>query len=127
MMTDSGFVLPAGTHAAWAALSGIVGLVALGLVRPRLRGTTLLAPWWWSLFSLAAVMSVETMLGSSSAGGDVRWAPAARYAAAVTTFGPIMAVLGAKRPQDRAWQFIVLSLLVVLALPSGEALAFRDG
>jgi hypothetical protein len=36
-----------------------------------------------------------------------------------------MAVLGAKRPQDRGWQFIVLSLLVVLWLPTLEALLRR--
>ena len=35
-----------------------------------------------------------------------------------------MALLGAKRPQDRGWQFIVLSLWLVLALPSFEWLLF---
>jgi hypothetical protein len=50
-----------------------------------------------------------------------------RYAAAITTFAPTMAVLGAKRPQHFAWQFIVLTLLVVLALPSLEAALFTTG
>ncbi len=33
----------------------------------------------------------------------------------------MVAILGAKRPQDSAWQLIVLALLVVLALPAVEA------
>ncbi|HYO23615.1 MAG TPA: hypothetical protein VEQ85_01570, partial [Lacipirellulaceae bacterium] len=32
------------------------------------------------------------------------------------------AVLGAKRPQDRAWQWVVLSLWIVLLVPAGQAL-----
>ena len=41
-----------------------------------------------------------------------------RYLAAVATLCPSVAVLGAKRPQDRGWQFIVASLWLVAALPS---------
>ncbi len=32
----------------------------------------------------------------------------------------MMAILGAKRPQDRGWQFIVASLWMILCLPSGQ-------
>jgi hypothetical protein len=38
-----------------------------------------------------------------------------------------MALLGAKRPQDRPWHFIVLSLWVVLALPALHVLLLRSG
>jgi hypothetical protein len=127
MLPDWKTTPSSGIHIAWAAIAGLAGLVALLLARKRLRGTTLLAPWWWCVVSLGAVVAVEIVLGTSEEVGVVRWSPAARYAAAVTMFGPIMAVLGAKRPQDRAWQFIVLSLLAVLALPSGEAILFRGG
>jgi hypothetical protein len=60
-----------------------------------------------------------------STGGD--WNAPLGYAAAITSFGPIVAVLGAKQPQNRAWQWIVLTLLVVLALPSGEFMLLRRG
>ena len=50
-----------------------------------------------------------------------------RYWAAITTLAPIVALLGAKRPQDRAWQWIVLSLLALLMLPSLKAIAFDRG
>ncbi|HEX6963971.1 MAG TPA: hypothetical protein VF175_19040, partial [Lacipirellula sp.] len=50
-----------------------------------------------------------------------------RYAAAVSTFCPLMAVLGAKRPQDRGWQWVVLSLWVILLVPALQAVAARTG
>jgi hypothetical protein len=39
----------------------------------------------------------------------------------------MMALLGAKRPQDRGWQFIVASLWIVLALPATQDLVFSPG
>jgi hypothetical protein len=48
------------------------------------------------------------------------WVAPARFAAAMTALCPAMALLGAKRPQDRAWQFVVLTLLGVLSMPSLE-------
>ncbi len=60
------------------------------------------------------------------AGGkpDPSWAAPARYIAAMSTFSPIMALLGAKRPQDRGWQFIVATLWAILSLPACEWLLF---
>lgn len=40
-----------------------------------------------------------------------------QFAAGVSTLLPAIAVLGAKRPQDRAWQWVVASLGVILLLP----------
>jgi hypothetical protein len=39
----------------------------------------------------------------------------------------MMAVLGAKRPQDRGWQWVVLSLWVVLLVPAAQAWAAPSG
>ncbi len=44
-----------------------------------------------------------------------------RYLAGICTFAPFMALLGAKRPQNKAWQFVVLTLLFVLAGPAISA------
>jgi hypothetical protein len=43
-----------------------------------------------------------------------------RFAAAVLLFCPTIALLGGKRPQNSAWQFIVLSFWGILALPAIE-------
>lgn len=95
--------------------------VAAGLLMMaarRLRGTTLVAPLLWSLLSLGSIALVEIIIALQYAYPS--WVAAARFVAAVTLFGPLMALLGAKRPQDKAWQFIVATLLVVLALPGLE-------
>ncbi len=100
---------------------------ALGLVfhwrRKRIAGTTLVAPSIWALISYAALVAVELTI--ALAGQPLpQWAPALRYAAAMSTFCPIVALLGAKRPQDRGWQWIVLSLWAILCQPAGEWLLF---
>ncbi len=90
--------------------------------RPRLRGSTLAAPWNWMGLSLWAVAVVEILLLVLPMPGNT--ASLLRFVVAMTAFCPSTAILGAKRPQHRAWQWIVLSLWVVLILPAGEALLF---
>ncbi len=86
----------------------------------RLRGTTMIAPMAWAVGAVVGVTFVEVMVGlQTSAVAD--WIEPAQFAAACLTFCPTVAILGAKRPQDSAWQLIVLALLVVLALPAVEA------
>lgn len=80
----------------------------------NLAGTTLVAALAWACAMLLGLVLLVFI-------------PGGRALATTTmllTFAPPMAVLGAKRPQHWAWQFIVLSLLVVLALPELEALAW---
>ena len=118
-------------EAVWQA-AGALGLMFLGssmLLRSRrhLRGTTLLAPAIWAAGSLLAIGGTELGLLSTSGGAASDWAEPLRFAAAMSLFCPTMAVLGAKRPQDKAWQFIVVSLWIVLALPSGEWLLQSGG
>src|SRR5262245_4046075 len=111
---------------AWlAAALGLGALLGLLRSRRKLAGTTLIAPWCWAMFSLAVVAGSETICRSQSVAPSTAWLSHIRYLAATTTFCPFMALLGAKRPQNRAWQFIVLALLTVLALPAVEGLLFR--
>jgi len=101
-----------------------LALAGLWLLRwPKIRGTTLVAPWIWANISLVTLTAVEMTLALINEPLPT-WAPAARYAAAMSTFTPIMALLGAKRPQDRGWQWIVLTLWVILCQPAGEWLLF---
>jgi hypothetical protein len=112
------------TVQAFMLLAFPLALAGLWLLRwPRIRGTTLVAPWIWASVSLCTLTAVELALSLAGEAGPT-WAPAARYAAAMSTFTPIMALLGAKRPQDRGWQWIVLTLWIILCQPAGEWLLF---
>lgn len=89
-----------------------------------LRGSTLTAPLGWGVFSLLVLGLGELFLGVG--GQTVAPASHVRYLTAVSTMCPLMAVLGAKRPQDRGWQFVVVTLAAVLAFPCLVALSFRS-
>lgn len=101
-------------------------MLTLGAVlaaRGKFVGSTLVAPWGWSLAAVAFWIVVEL---APVAGTDGHRA-ALRYLAVAGTLCPMMAVMGAKRPQDRGWQWIVLSLWVVLAIPVAQHLLFTPG
>jgi hypothetical protein len=51
-------------------------------------------------------------------GPSPAWAALAGYAAAVTTHAPLVALLGARRPHQAAWQWIVASLVLILTWPA---------
>ena len=53
--------------------------------------------------------------------------PEVNYCASVLVFCPVMSTLGARRPQNRAWEFITASLWIILALPALEVLFARQG
>ncbi len=115
-LSDLWWMSPAGE-----AAIVIVGAAALYRCRSQLAGTTLLAPWRWAMFSFVALVSAElALMLPSLASSD--WIVYLRYAAGITTFATQMAVMGSKRPQDRSWQFVVLSLLAVLLLPAANSL-----
>ena len=88
------------------------------------HGTTLRAPCFWILVSVASLAASGASWLVSDAGVT---ASATRFAAAVTTICPLMAVLGAKRPQDRGWQWVVLTLWIILVGPAAQAALFAAG
>jgi hypothetical protein len=121
-------------HAASAIVLFAIGAAALIWRKRSLRGTTLVAPWWWAMLSLLALAACEVWIAVAFPALDTlsasyhlhqAYAGQLRFLAAATTFCPLMAVLGAKRPQDRAWQWIVLSLLATLLLPIAVAMVYR--
>ncbi len=111
--------------AVWASvLLAVFGLFVLAWQRRRLQGTTLIAPWSWAVICLSALGATETLSGLTITPTPESWIVPLRFVSAMSTFCPSMALFGAKRPQDRAWQFIVLSLWAILSLPSCEWLLF---
>jgi hypothetical protein len=113
----NGSLLPAIAALAAAAL-WVAGLGILGWQRPRLSGTTLVAVWRWSVMTLLCVAAVEIAVALNGQVPSPGWVSPLRLAAAVSTFCPTMALLGAKRPQDRGWQFVVIALWGILTLPA---------
>lgn len=114
---------PYSTPIAAALLAGL-GITLLLVRRRTLVGTTLMAPWWWAVVALICVVATEAMVTQTERSTLTL---SLRYVAATSAFCPLMAVLGAKRPQDRMWQFIVLSLWAVLAEPAAEWWLFESG
>jgi hypothetical protein len=111
----------------WAAAGLALVIAAAGLIAfRRSRGTTLAAPAVWTVVSSLSLAAVEGFLLLRGDDIDPLTASLCRYAAGVSTTVPLMAVLGAKRPQDRGWQWIVLSLWIVLLVPAAQAVASRS-
>ena len=91
---------------------------ALAALCRHSAGTTLLAPCGWALASVAALTPPVAWMDLN---GAAAWQRSLGYAAACLALCPAVALLGAKRPQHRAWQLVVLSLWIVLILPIAEA------
>lgn len=108
-------------------------VVTCGLLlrsRRLVRGTTLVGPWWWMLGSISVMGGTQlvTLLANQATGGEAsNWEGAIVFAATSSSFCPLMSLLGAKRPQDRGWHFVVISLWAILVLPVAESLVLRHG
>jgi hypothetical protein len=89
-------------------------LAALG----RLRGTTLVAPTVWAIAAISMLV-VSATFGAPDTPADHYLG----YAAAIFLLAPGLAVLGAKRPQSGAWQFIVATFVGIIMLPVLNGLA----
>jgi hypothetical protein len=86
-----------------------------------LSGTTLGPALWWSVAALVAVAS-NYALATTEISDAPLWSGQLGFAVASLTLCPTLAVLGAKRPQHHAWQWIVVSLWVIVNLPSAQSL-----
>jgi len=114
---------PAGV--AWGVAVLLVLCLSLGW--RQARGTTLGAPIVWALFATAALALdavVESLAANSEYGIGLS---ALRFAAAAVSLCPLMAILGAKRPQNRGWQWVVLTLWIVLVWPAAQAVLMPTG
>lgn len=107
-----------------APVLGLAGAVPVVRAAVQMRDTTLLSPCLWALAAIGLASGAETAIALTGGGA---WAEPMRYIAAVLALCPAMAVMGAKRPQQLPWQFIVASLWAVLALPAFEVLLIHPG
>jgi hypothetical protein len=112
----------------WSIASGAALVVAAACAGAAVavRGSTAVPAAVWGVLA-AVAFAVET--GCRAAGGlaDPAAGAAARLAVTALAVCPAMALLGAKRPQHGAWQFIVAALAVVIALPAVSAALVRPG
>jgi hypothetical protein len=75
----------------------------------------------------AAIAWSAVEAAGTLAGSNVVWLEPLRLAAVALSFCPMLAVLGAKRPQHAAWTFVVAALWAVVSLPAAEALILQRG
>lgn len=98
-------------------------LVLMSMGWRVVRGTTLVGPWGWLVMSLVG-LGLYAALDRDGSGGA---ADPVRLLVGTLTLCPGVCLLGAKRPQDQAWHFIVTSLWLVLALPALQSLVMGQG
>lgn len=118
---SSGLIASALTLLALAASLGI-----LLLVRPAIFETTLVSAWWWTLVALVG-WGGALLIAASGWASDRAWLALLRFAAISLSFCPLVALIGAKRPQHTAWNFVVVSLWAIVVLPAGEAFFLHPG
>ena len=114
--------------ACWSIASVAALVAAVAAVRGAIaaRGSTAVPAAAWAV---AAAQALAAETGVRAAGGlaDPASAAAARLVVVALGVCPAMSLLGAKRPQHGAWQFIVAALAVVVALPALAATLVRPG
>lgn len=124
-------LIAAAPFAAWreaaAAIAAALaaGSILLGLwnYRPALAQTTLVSAAWWSAAAAGAIAGVEFARAAFPLADT--WLAPLRFGAAALSFCPFVAVLGAKRPQHLAWNFVVLSLWGIVTLSALTALVMQ--
>jgi hypothetical protein len=109
-----------------AALAAALTAVLAGWGMYRVRGSTAVPAAAWSLIACLA-LAAEMAAHAAGRLADPAAAAAARLAVVSLSLCPAMSLLGAKRPQHGAWQFIVATLAFVLFLPAISARLVRPG
>lgn len=99
----------------------LLALVPVVRCRRALRCTTLTHACGWAG---AALLVWSGSLAASAVLETSFWLSHVRYLAAAAGMCPFVAVLGARRPGVRPWNFVVVAMLLVLAMPSLESLGW---
>lgn len=88
-----------------------------GFAAYQCRSSTLIAPLLWGMAAMLVVGFVAS--GRESLAARQPLAPW-EFALCCLTLCPTVSVMGAKRPQDLGWNFVVLALWGVVVLPAVE-------
>lgn len=134
VVTENLVVLPLvtvmqGIQTSYGVVWALALLLGIFFVRGclRLQGTTLTAPCLWALAAIVALACVPALDCYVEPAMPPINRSALQFAAVALTFCPIMAVLGAKRPQHRGWQWVVFSLWIVIVWPAAQAVILPQG
>ncbi len=106
--------------------AGIGALAGLWVGWRYVRSTSLAAVWAWQGAAVLMLLGAGWWLSQGPPDQAERLQPV-QFIAAVFLFCPHMALLGAKRPQDRAWSWIVAALWGILVLPALQVLVLHPG
>lgn len=99
------------------ATCGLVStLVPLARLWLSVRGTALRSAACWVAFATLVWTALSVANGFEPVPGDWSWLGHLRLVAATAALAPLIAPLGARRPGETAWNWIVLSLLAVFLL-----------
>jgi hypothetical protein len=126
VIEEQSLELPALVSATLAICAGAMGLAALAGRRKVLAETTLLPAWWWAVAAVLAWTATECAVAWYGPKPGP-WVAPLRLASVAFSFCPVLAVLGAKRPQHAAWSFVVLAFWGILALPAAETFFLQRG
>jgi hypothetical protein len=100
-------------------VTATIGILAVFVTWPSVRGSTLFGPWVWQLLFFVAL----SLCAATGRMDSIPW----RYALACLSFCPAVSLLGAKRPQDQMWHMIVATFAVMMILPAMEVLVLQPG
>ncbi len=107
--------------------AGGLAVLLLGMAlygRQKWHAATLATPCVWVAISAICLAALALM---QTGDADTLEMSVLRFAVAASTLTPLVAVLGAKRPQDRGWQWVVLTLWLIVVWPALQAFANPAG
>lgn len=115
----------------WESITIVIfatgGIASLIWWRPKVKQTTLVSVLGWTALSFTSMIAVEVFALARGWADSNGILTALRFTAATSVFCPFVSRLGAKRPQQAAWQFVVATLWLVLASPAAESLILKPG
>lgn len=93
----------------------------------RWKLTTLRYPLAWAMLATADLACLIWTLSPGNSTLSPLQKSALQFAVAAMTFCPLMSVLGAKRPQEVGWNWVVFTLWIIVVWPAAQAVMLPQG